>query len=776
MIGGDGDDTYVFGNGWGTDTITDAVGTAVLDFDGVTGELTLDSSGAPAESGTVTSGAGDKVDYGGGATFSTGIGVLDTQAAEDALVQGLDALADLGDHLDEFDRMGEELFVLSGRSIGDYLDIGTILRDKLARPVADFLASDNDPTLDELMGIIDSSNGSFGNLAFTVDAVGARAADGDLTLDISLNATRTLSGIGLNLGEDIGSLLTVDGLTGELTTAFDWDLSVDVDGTTFHADFATDMTVTAEINEDVEFDAEAGFLELRFGEVDGDTSNITLDADMTVDTSTLGSGVAEADLRDPDFSGFVSSVADDADVSIDLYGEAPDITGVTDTTAAEIHFGDDLFWTIKGTVLGAANGETETTVTIDADPALADGAVEGRLIRNLNDGAGVGTLDGNDIHVTLRNNSSFEVDLTVDATDLTASGFAMTTVAGADVEVTLRDGTNISVDFDIAPEELAVWNLGDIGTVEGNDIEITLNDGTFFRVDLNRASDEADFAETETVQDLLDRILAAAPGTLVDDGDFRVTTRSNRLRLVDRTTFGGGGGVGFHIADRAGSAAATSLGIAGTGTGPPGSLTITGDTLPEATLLDLMNRIRRAADNAGEAFQVTYDRDRGVLRLVDNTNWQGVLSAANTSGSDAATRLGIAVPATVEGTAHVIESPLVPLSDLFDRIEAAAPGGLVVDRAEMRLVDFTSGDELFEVTAVEQEGHCQFSQFGGLADSVFHVRTDLVFECLGQLRWRNGDRQFRRSGHGHPRPGRGRQAVRAGSSHGVRHGHHILGS
>jgi len=596
------------------------------------------------------------------------------------------------------------------------------------------------------------------------------------------------------------------------------------------------MTVTADVDEDIEFDADAGFLGLHFGEVDGDTSNITLDADVIVDTSALGTSVSDPDLRDPDFSGFVSSSGDDADVSIDLYGEAPGITGVTDATAAEIHFSDDLFWTIRGTVTAAENGETETTVTIDAEPVLADDSVAGRLIRivrdaegendaeadgqvrlilgnagnvltvdgpwddipdgeayeivnnfsdnfgdlgiddfyltnagtvsaqlaqfrdflahleakalgyplpltqgtalddlmdldvllqeevldrlllvphsentalrDLNDGAGVGTLDGNDIHVTLRNNSSFEVDFTVDTTDLTASGFAMTTVAGADIEVTLRDGTNFGVDFDIAPEQLAVWNLGDIGTVEGNDIRIILNNGTSFTVDLNSASDEADFADTETVQDLIDRILAAAPGTLVDDGDFQVTTQSNRLRLVDRTTVGGGGGGGFRIANRVGSTAATSLGIAGTGTGAPGSLTINGDTLPEATLLDLMNRIRRAAGATGVeegAFEVAYASDRGVLRLVDNTNWQGVLSVANTGGSNAATQLGIAVPASIEGTAHVIESPLVTLGDLFDRIEAAAPGGLIVDRANMRLADFTSGDELFEVTAVEHD-------------------------------------------------------------------------
>jgi len=855
LIGGAGDDIYIFGNGWGTDTVTDAAGSALMDFGGFAGSLTLSSTGSPTVSGTITSGAGDTVDYAGGATFNTDIGVLDTQAAEDALAQGLDALADLGDHLDEFDRLGEELFVLSGRSIGDYLDIGTILRDQLARPVADFLASDADPTLDELIGVIDGSSGNSGNLTFTVEAVGARAADGDLTLDLSLNATRTLSGIELNLGEDIGNLLTVDDLTGELTTAFDWDFSVDVDGATFHVDFASDMTVTADIDEDVEFDAEAGFLELHFGAVDGDISNITLDADVTVDTSTLGSGVAEADLRDPDFSGFVSSADDDADVSIDLYGEALDITGVTDTTAAEIHFGDDLFWTIRGMVTAAENAETETTVTIDAEPVLADDAVVGRLIRivrdgegendaeadgqvrlilsnadnvltvdgqwdyipdgeayelinnfsdnfdelgiddfyltnagtvsaqlaqfrgflglletktlgypvpltqettlddlvdldvllqqevldllqlvantedtvlrDLNDGAGVETLDGNDIHMTLRDGSSFEVDLTFDATDSTASGFAMATVGGADINVTLRDDTSFGVDFDdMASEELAVWNLGDIGTVDGNDIRITLNNGTSFTVDLNSASNKADFAETETVQDLMDRILAAAPGTLVDDGDFQVTTESNRLRLVDRTTVGGGGGVGFRIANFAGSTAATSLGIAGIGTGVPGSLTITGNTLPAATLLDLMNRIRAAADDAGVdggAFEVTYDRDRGVLRLVDNTNWQGALSVANASGSNAATRLGIADPASIEGTAHVIESPLVTIGDLLDRIEAAAPGGLLVDRAEMRLVDFTSGDELFEVTAVEHEVD------GEMVDSA--AASDLGLDC-----------------------------------------------
>ena len=834
-----GDDSYAFGvGGWGDVTVTDASGSATLNFSGFAGALTLASTGSPAVAGTITSGTDYTLTYGGGAVFATNIAVLTSATNEDFMTDGLDALADFGDRLDDHGRLGEDLFVLADRSIGDYLDLGGILRDQLAEPIAAFLADGDGQTLDELVAFLKGLGGS-GNLSFlAVDTVATREATGSLSLDLALEATRTLSEVEFSLGPDIAEKLTVDDLTGTLTTGFAWDLTLFSDG--HRVNFTDDLNVTADIDQALDFDAYAGFLGLHF---DG-ASAITLVADVTVGTTTaLGSDVPTLALGDLDLSGLVSSDAD-ADVSIDLYGTAPGITGITDTTVANISFSDDLFWAIRGTVTGA----TDTTVTIDANPALANDAAAERLIRivrdgegendaeadgqvrlilsnvgnvltvdgewgyipdgeayeiindftdnfddlgisdfyltnagtvtgqlqqfrdfltileakalgyplpltqgtalddlmdldalvqqevidllklspytedtalrDLNDGDGVGTSDDNDITITLRDGTSFDVDLTFDVTDFPVSDFALTTVVGdADIEVALRDGTTFGVDFDIAPEDLAVWNLGDLGTVEGAEIEITLNDGTTFTVDFNSASDKADFADTETIQDLMDRILVAATaaGVSVGDGasEFNVVIDGDHLQLTDNT--GSHSGSGLIISNINDSTAATDLGIANTSD----TTIIDGNPLPQPTLLDLMNRIRVAAADAGVddgAFTVAYDSTRGVLRLVDNTNWLYALSVANSTGSDAATKLGIDWAAVVEGTAHMIESPLVTLGDLMDRIDDATPAGLmVVDRTEMRLVDTTSGDELFEVTGLDDSPAASYLGLDSLA-------------------------------------------------------------
>ena len=50
---------------------------------------------------------------------------------------GFDALADFADKLDTTDKLGESIFLIGG-SVGEFLDLGSILRTHLASPIRDF--------------------------------------------------------------------------------------------------------------------------------------------------------------------------------------------------------------------------------------------------------------------------------------------------------------------------------------------------------------------------------------------------------------------------------------------------------------------------------------------------------------------------------------------------------------------------------------------------------------------------------------------------------------
>ena len=133
LDGAGGDDTYQFGNNWVPHDNHRLRRRGV----GVLPRLHRHSERLRAQQragwheitgvdGPVTS----TLDYEPSASFTTDIGSVTN---ESGFRQGLEAVAALGDRLEDTGKLGQKLFVLNGESIGHVLDIGGILEDQGAR-------------------------------------------------------------------------------------------------------------------------------------------------------------------------------------------------------------------------------------------------------------------------------------------------------------------------------------------------------------------------------------------------------------------------------------------------------------------------------------------------------------------------------------------------------------------------------------------------------------------------------------------------------------------
>jgi hypothetical protein len=93
------------------------------------------------------------------------------QAQKDVITGGLGGLAAWAQLLDEHD-LASQLLPGVGRSSGEALDLGDILDQGLAQPIADYFAADSDPTTDELVLAIQGLNAtSFDNVMLSVTNV-----------------------------------------------------------------------------------------------------------------------------------------------------------------------------------------------------------------------------------------------------------------------------------------------------------------------------------------------------------------------------------------------------------------------------------------------------------------------------------------------------------------------------------------------------------------------------------------------------------------------------
>lgn len=233
----------------------------------------------------------------------------------------------------------------------------------------------------------------------------------------------------------------------------------------------------------------------------------------------------------------------------------------------------------------------DTVVGTDLDPQL------GLLVR-LDQTAAGATLDLASGFILTNGDYSAVVDLSACETvqdvinAINGSGtysFARITADGRGLEVVSQlSGTRITIGenggttaTDLGLRSMSGETLladlnrgrGVLLNESGSDLLVTLSDGTSVEVDLGGA---------ETVQDVLDALNAAAPGSLL----ARLAAVGNGLELVDLT---GGGGT-FSVANVVGSGAAGGLGLLKSVNAPAD--TITGDDVnprvAENVLTDLI--------------------------------------------------------------------------------------------------------------------------------------------------------------------------------------------
>ncbi len=272
------------------------------------------------------------------------------EEAKRALVEASAQLASLADDLDEAGLIGTDIFLIGG-TIGDFLDLGSILDAHFAQPVFDlFDQAIGVADLDDILDEFNAQSGTFDDLTFTSTASGALVGD-VVKLDLGLSGQRLITATELSLGDDIEDLLTVDGLTADLTTAFAWTFGLDIDLATLPASgdaaayrFDTPLAVTADVSDPAAvFQAQAGFLGLDIGTVNGIPSTIALDADIDVAIAAGGATVSEIQATPVDA---LATQTGTGRVDITLRALASNgITGIADDplAPATISFGDDLF-------------------------------------------------------------------------------------------------------------------------------------------------------------------------------------------------------------------------------------------------------------------------------------------------------------------------------------------------------------------------------------------------------------------------------------------------
>ena len=192
------------------------------------------------------------------------------------LESGLDALADLGDRLEGVGKLGQPLAILDGQSIGGVVDIGGILRQRLVDPVA---ALSGTPTLVQLVSAFNQVSG--------LTATGTRSNAGVVTVELTLDVESVVSDVELSLGEEVGELVQVDALLGDVTTDLQWHFEIGENSSgAFSATPLGNMQVSANL-EETNFEGRAGFLGLNFAS----PSIVFLDADVQVLTNgSFGTG------------------------------------------------------------------------------------------------------------------------------------------------------------------------------------------------------------------------------------------------------------------------------------------------------------------------------------------------------------------------------------------------------------------------------------------------------------------------------------------------------
>ncbi|WP_145095956.1 hypothetical protein [Rosistilla carotiformis] len=197
------------------------------------------------------------VDTGNGDAFTPANG-------KNKFVTGLSDLIDAVDELSATGPLGQDVAFLdsaSGQTIGGFLDLADILDVYIVDKVS---SQSSGTKLHSLVNALDVNDAS-GPLTGDVSVIGTLLAGGGMNLDVSLDVSR-VSSVELNVfAGELQSLLTLPDdtkLFGDLTTRVQWQFEIGVDAAgNFVGDFNTsDMIVTAAVDENLDFEARAGFL------------------------------------------------------------------------------------------------------------------------------------------------------------------------------------------------------------------------------------------------------------------------------------------------------------------------------------------------------------------------------------------------------------------------------------------------------------------------------------------------------------------------------------
>ena len=248
------------------------------------------------------------------------------QAEEDILVNGLSGLADWADTLDNHSLVSQLLPTL-GQSVGDTLDLGDLLSQGLAQPVAAYFTGDpTDPTTDELVTAIGNLNGAmFDNVTLTLTNVsgGKSTVPGanELIFNLEFQADRSIS-TNPSLGPE-GDALGIDfssSINADATLTFDFSFGVDQTNglTDEQAFFIRVNSLDTEVDANIAA-VTTGPMSIGFFDATLTSGNLTLDADLAVafnnPDSDPNGNLTLAELQGTSLSSLVASLTESGTAS-----------------------------------------------------------------------------------------------------------------------------------------------------------------------------------------------------------------------------------------------------------------------------------------------------------------------------------------------------------------------------------------------------------------------------------------------------------------------------
>ena len=199
------------------------------------------------------------------------VGEFNDSVAE-AILDGLSGLADFGDDVDSSSALSTQIPLL-GKSVGDLVDVGGILRDRVLTPIEEFINSGDKPTTAQFIEALKGLGGTGNDVDISLDPTsitGGLTGD-ELVFDLVFTATRTDT-VSLDLGEEVADTgMSIEGsLETDVVTTFDFDVSFGVDinslpslSEAFFIRFNSTPTVSALIDTDsLAIAGQLGFLGL----------------------------------------------------------------------------------------------------------------------------------------------------------------------------------------------------------------------------------------------------------------------------------------------------------------------------------------------------------------------------------------------------------------------------------------------------------------------------------------------------------------------------------